>query len=462
MRGWAAEIDLPVLLERLEAARQRHRVAGFALALADTGGARYAGGGGLADRATARAVDADTLWRVGSVTKVFTAMATMVAARRHGFTLDTPLRELVPDPPVANPWEATDPVRVVHLLEHTAGLLDLSKREFDSSDPAPLSLAQAFALNPGSRTLQWPPGRHFSYSNTGPGLAALVIETRDGRPYEAFVTAEVLRPLGMAASGFAAEDPAAGRLAQGYGPDGVTPLPYWHVLYRAFGGLNATTQDMARFLHWMLVPATAIVLTPEEFTRLQTPESTLSARAGLRHGYAKGLYEYVRDGRVWLGHGGDADGTLARVGWWREGGMGYFLAINAFKPEAIEEMQGIVEAALTEGAPPASPPPVAVVDSTELDALTGCYVKLTQRFAWGDEEGEPVLTLRRDGDHLVAIDALGASQPLLPVSPRLFCRAGDPVATSAIVSDREGNLVLQGVPGNLQRRSRDAEGRCVR
>ena len=460
--GPSLALDLPGLLSTLESLRARHAVAGFGLAVVKQGQPVYVGGGGTADRQSGRAVDGDTLWRIGSVTKVFTGIATLIALRNVDEGLDTPLRTIVPEAPFVNPWETSDPLRVGHLLEHTAGLSDLSRIEFDSTDPKPLSLDEAFRLDPSSRVLRWPPGRYASYSNVGAGLAALAIERLSGEEYESFVASRILRPLGMSSAGFRLEGSTEARLAQGYDSDGVKPLPYWHVLYRAFGGLNADGRDMARFLQWLLDPSRAPVLSPEEMSQLETPRTTLAARSGLRYGYAKGLYQYVHDGFVWMGHGGDADGYLSRLGYRREAGTGYFLVINAFKPQALREMQDAVETALERGFSRPEPPPVMAVASSELESMAGCYRTVTRRFTWQDGGDEESLTVRVQGDHLVTIPATGPERDLWPVTPQHFRRADETVATSAIVRDLDGHLILQGDMGNLRRESGlpDAGG-CV-
>lgn len=452
--------DVPALLDALDAVRERHGAAGFGLAIVEDGRIAYVGGRGLADRATGRTVAPDTLWRVGSITKMFTAVATTIAGREHGFGLDAPLRQIVPDAPFDNPWEATDPLRIAHLLEHTGGLLDLSRREFDSSDPKPLTLAEAFAVDPGSRLLQWPPGRHMSYSNVGAGLASLAIERATGRRYEDFVRERVLAPLGMTSAGFhpVVADPA--RLARGYDRDGASPIPYWHTLYRAFGGLNATAGDMARMVAWLIAADPRPVLSEAERARLETPGTTLSARSGLRYGYAAGLYHYIHGGIPWMGHGGDADGYLSRLGYVRARGTGYFLVINAFQGDTIDEMQALVEGALSARWPRPPPAPVVALSRGALEAFAGCYATVTRRFLWGEDADDPVLTVTVEGDHLLAVNPLGRERRWHPVNARHFRRDDEPVATIAIVPDPDGRLVIQGDIGNLARQAPGESTRC--
>lgn len=452
----ADAVDVPALLGRLEALRTQHGVAGVGLVIVADGRVVHEGGLGLADVATGRAADARTRWRIGSITKSITALATLVAAHDHGFTLDDPVRALVPDAPFTNRWEATDPVRVVHLMEHTAGFLDLTRKEFDSNDAAPLSLAQAFAVDPASREAQWPPGRYSSYSNSGAGLTALVIERRTGQRFEDFVAKRILEPLGMSESTFFPAPAGRDRLAIGYDRDGVTPIPYWHTLYRAFGGLDASLGDMGRYIRWLIDPSTASVVPAETVHRMAHPRSTSSAAAGLDYGYGLGLYSYVHRGLLLTGHGGDADGYLSRLGFHRESRRGYFLTINAYHGEALADLQEALEAAVFSDVPRPSPPPLHTMAPAALQRLAGCYVPVTRRFPSADPPEDTPLRVLVEGDHLVTMAADGPRKKLIPVTDRFFRRADEPVATSAFVDD-DGTLMLQGDMGNLRR---SAAGGC--
>jgi len=456
----ADAMDIVRLLGELDALRTRYGIAGVGLVIVADGRVLHEGGLGIADRASGRPADATTRWRIGSVTKSFTALATLIASREQGFSLHDPVRTLVPGAPYSNPWEATAPVRVVHLLEHTAGFLDLSRREFDSSDPAPLSLAEAFAVDATSREVRWPPGRYSSYSNSGAGLAALVVEVRTGQRFEDFVASRVLAPLGMTETGFFPGPPELhARLAVGYDRDGVTSMPYWHTLYRAFGGLDASLRDMGRYLRWLLDPAVAPIVPPELVLGMGQQTSTLSAAAGLEYGYGLGLYGYNHAGVPLIGHGGDADGYLSRLGFHRGSGRGYFLSINAYHGAALGEMQAAVEDALLEGVPRPAPPSPSVPDASALRALEGCYAPVTRRFPSDDPPEDPPLRVVVHSGRVFTETPTGMRRVLVPVTGRLFRRGDEPVATSAFVDDA-GELMLQGDMGNLRRIAAGLDAPC--
>ena len=163
------------LIGNLETVRAEQAVAGFGLAVWSAELGLQSGTGGIADRESGRPVTADTLFRIGSITKTFNALAIMLLDEEGRLDLQAPLCEIVPDVPLDNPWAGAYPVRVAHLLEHSSGLLDMTREEFAQNEPFP-TLAAALAWRPQARAVQWPPGLHHVYSNANAGLVGLVIE----------------------------------------------------------------------------------------------------------------------------------------------------------------------------------------------------------------------------------------------------------------------------------------------
>ncbi|UCE90465.1 MAG: beta-lactamase family protein, partial [Pseudomonadota bacterium] len=376
------EADVSRLLETLDAVRREHNVAAFALTLVNADAVLWTGARGIADRRTQRPATADTLFRIGSITKTFTALALLMAEQQGLLRLDDALLALAPDAPLANPWRNTQPVQLSHLLEHTAGLLDLTRAEFDHSDPKPLTLRDALQLSPDARVAHWAPGLHSSYSNAGAGLAAYALEHVSGKRFEDYVESQLFAPLAMSNAGFFLDAQTRQRLATGYDTDGETVIPYWHMIFRPFGAINATPREMAGFVQLLLnrgrigkrrlLPAAAIA-------RMETPRTTLAATAGLSYGYGLGNYQFVHNGFLFHGHGGDGDGYLAHLAYNRDSGMGYFLVINAFNGRALREMRSHVQDFMVRGLTP-SPPPAA--PGTAGSQLTGRYVPVTRRFPW--------------------------------------------------------------------------------
>jgi CubicO group peptidase (beta-lactamase class C family) len=444
----AAPLDLEPLLAAIEQQRIAHRVAGVGLTIVSAHRVLWTGGFGVNDWAKREPVGADTLFRIGSITKVFTAATALVLEQEGRLRLDDPVRRYVPSPPYRNDWERTAPVTIAQLLEHTAGFQDLTKEEFDSSDPTPLTLEQGFAIRPDAHFTRWKPGLHSVYSNFGYGLAGLVIQRVSGRRYEDEVMAKLIEPLGMASSGFFLDDAARARLATGYDTDGRTPIRYWHMIFRPFGGLNSTARDMGALVQLLLNRGRhggRQVLSAEALERMETPRTSLAARNGLTFGYGLGVNQSYWRGVLFYGHAGDGDGYLARFGYNRESGLGYFVVINAFDHDALRALRAEVEGAIVRTLPPRDPAPAAQVPADTLKRYVGDYELAAWRMPWTTPE-----QAHTDGLRVLMIDSVlytqaadGTRAALIPVTERHFRREGEPAATSAFVEDEDGELYLE-------------------
>lgn len=441
------------LVADLDTLRAGYAVPGFALTLWSGAHGLQGATAGLADLDSGRSVTAQTMFRIGSITKTFNALAVMLLVEGGRLDLDTPLRKIVPDVPVENPWADTHPVRIGHLLEHSSGLLDITREEFDHQQPF-ATLEAAFSYRPQARMVQWPPGLHFVYSNANAGLVGLVIERAGGEDYARFLIERVLRPLGMPSASLSDDAPTRRRLATGYDTDGRTPIPYWHMIFPPLGAINLIPREMGGLLELFLRQGRVgnrRLLSASAIERMQRPAMTLGARNGLSYGYGPGLDQYVRDGFHWYGHGGDGDGYLSHFAYNREADAGYFLTINAFKHDALDAMRSRVQDHLTQALPRPQPSPEEADAGTLGSPLTGTYVSVTRRFEWQSPETMEAdrLQLVLQGGTLYTLSASGR-HALIPVDAHLFRRAGQPLATIA-VSGQDGQMYLQADFGNYRR-----------
>ena len=190
----AADQDLQPLLDKIEATRREYAIPGVGMAIVSRDKVLWVGGFGAMDLETRRPVTADTMFRIGSVTKMFTALGLIMLDEEHKLRLDGPVREFAPEAPYTNPHEQEHPVTIAHLLEHTAGLQDLTKAQFEHSDPKPLTLEEGLAFDAASRAVRWKPGLHAVYSNAGYGLAGYVLQTVAKVRYEDFIAERIFRP----------------------------------------------------------------------------------------------------------------------------------------------------------------------------------------------------------------------------------------------------------------------------
>ncbi|HZH79430.1 MAG TPA: serine hydrolase domain-containing protein [Archangium sp.] len=259
------------------------RLVGWQVMVSRRGKVAHLSSYGLADREAGRAVEPDTLWRIYSMTKPLTSVAAMMLWEEGAFELSDPVSRWLPEftqprvymgGPAARPVTvpATEPIRVWHLLTHTAGLTygfhrvhvtdELHRlRGFELGAPEGHDLAacvRAWAELP----LTFQPGAEWNYSVATDVLGRLV-EVVSGQSLEAFFAERILGPLGMTDTAFWCPEDKQGRLAALYAgtpsrPQAVrydvegqraTKPPTW---LSGGGGLVSTTRDYTRFT-WMLL-----------------------------------------------------------------------------------------------------------------------------------------------------------------------------------------------------------------
>ena len=274
-------------LQRIDTHFKRYvdegRLAGWQVMVSRRGRVAHLSSYGLADREAGRAVEPDTIWRIYSMTKPITSVAAMMLWEQGAFDLNDPISKWLPEfgePRVYTGGSAakyttvpaTEPIRVWHLLTHTAGLTygfhrvhvtDEIYRNagFEFGNPRGFDLAQcveAWAQLP----LAFQPGSEWLYSVATDVLGRLV-EVVSGQSLDAFFADHILRPLGMVDTGFHVEEDRQHRLAALYAkPAGghemvrfdqlgatIAKEPRW---FSGGGGLASTIRDYSRFT-WMLL-----------------------------------------------------------------------------------------------------------------------------------------------------------------------------------------------------------------
>jgi serine beta-lactamase-like protein LACTB len=222
---------------------------GLSIALVDGQRVAWAEGFGFADLDRRTPASPATAYRVGSISKLFTAIALLQLVERGKVDLARPLAEYLPDLGIENPFLAgAGPVLLRQVPSHVAGL----PREpaigsyFDGSGATP---ADALRSVRGA-TLVHPPGRVLKYSNLGVSLLGSVIERASGETYSAYQEKHVLGPLGMRSSAFTREARIAAVAATGYMQNRdrtLWPAPTFELGTIAAGNLYSTVEDLARF-----------------------------------------------------------------------------------------------------------------------------------------------------------------------------------------------------------------------
>jgi hypothetical protein len=189
------------------------------------------------------------------------------------------------------------------------------------------------------------------------------------------------------------------------------------------------------------------LLTEKMVDRLEHPETTLAARAGLDYGYGLGIYQSQRDGHSLFGHGGDGDGYLAHFAYSLESRRGYFVVINAFTHEPLRRMRAVIEDYILRGLPDPVYPSYKL-SRQELGRFAGTYRRQTTRF--GSVDADQWIEVTVDKDKLVTTWPGGKSSELIPVTSNQFRRPNQSIATTVFIAE-DGKLYLQGPIGNYAR-----------
>lgn len=266
----------------------------------------------------------NTLYRVGSITKTLTAIAIMQMIEQGKFTLDTPVRSLIPEVPIVNSYEDTHPVRLVHLLEHTAGFDDMHFKGMYREKEILNAHSTAFNVDPEPLKVRWLPGTMHSYSNPGYGVLGAIIERHSGQSWEDYIRSHVLNPLAMNHSVLTIAEAKSLEHAIPYTDDNV-PTDYSALYLRAAGVLWSTPEDLSKLARFFMTQGRTApqVLRAESIQQMLTVHSTLAANAGLPFGYSLGLYQSIRSQRVYIGHNGGITGFSATMGYDPVSGIGY-------------------------------------------------------------------------------------------------------------------------------------------
>ena len=236
---------------------QRRIVTGFSLALVDDQRIVYSKGFGYADKEGKIPAAGDTVYRAGSISKLFTALAAMQLAEQGKLDIDAPATNYDPQFRIVIPFAGAKPITLRQLMCHRSGLIRESPvgGYFDDSEPSVAdsiaSLAQCVLVNP--------PGTKTRYSNIGVTLVGQVVSKVAGISFEEYQNENLLGPMGMVNSGFRLNRALRARLATAFmrvADEGDAfheiKAPVFQLGTIPAGNLYTTAQDLGRFISFLL------------------------------------------------------------------------------------------------------------------------------------------------------------------------------------------------------------------
>ena len=302
---------------------------GAVVMVVEAGETTFSRGYGYADLEARTPVDPErTLFRIGSITKLFVWTAVMQLVEQGSVDLNEDVNTYLSTLRVPDTYPA--PVTMAHLMAHTAGFEDRSVGLFARTPDAVRPLAELLAGGLPARVR--PVGEAAAYSNHGAALAGLVVEDVSGRAWNDYLEAHILGPLGMTRSTGEQPVPAAleGDLAVGYdvAAGAFVRRSFDYVPLAPAGSMSATGSDMARFMLAHLQGGTyegATLLRPETVQDMQRTHAAQDPRLS---GSAHGFIEQVFQGRRTIGHGGGIVAFHSLMALVPGDDLGLFIAYN--------------------------------------------------------------------------------------------------------------------------------------
>jgi serine-type D-Ala-D-Ala carboxypeptidase/endopeptidase len=365
--GWGADLDLSDKVDRLVAPYIEHQVVmGVSVGVLADGQQRVAGYGRLsADRD--QQPDGDTVYEIGSMTKVFTGLLLAMAVSRGEVSLETTVQELMPDAFSQTPG-AQQPIQLWHLATHTSGLPRLpgNLRPAMASNPYADYTADHLDTFMQSATLTEAPGKQAEYSNLGMGLLGELLTRRADLSYEQLVLQRIAQPLAMNSTGITLRDSMAPRLAPPHSADAAPEHGWDFQALAGAGAVRSTANDLLLFLAAHLDPSQSELSEAIDLAwqvHWQPPGDG---------NFAMGLGWHVRDGHTrW--HNGQTGGYRAMALVSRQLRLAVVVLANTASPELDRLAEDLFRMAAGGSVQPREFPPAVVVAPEVMQRYVGRY-----------------------------------------------------------------------------------------
>jgi len=429
-----------ILVDRIDA---QHQSVGIVVGVIGPEGRRVIAYGHL-EKGDPRTLDGDTVFEIGSATKVFTSLLLADMVQRREVALDDPVAKYLP-PGVKMPERNGRVITLVDLATHTSGLppLPANLKPKDPGNPyADYSVDQLYQFLSGYQ-LTRDIGSQYEYSNLGGGLLGHVLARRAGMDYETLVRTRICDPLGMNNTRITLTPEMKARLAVGHNR-ALDPVENWDLPTLAgAGALRSTANDMLTFLaanlgyiKSPLAPAMAAMLK----VRRPTGQRGFDVAIGW-HLYKTTNTELVE-------HNGGTGGYRSYIGFDPKQRVGVVALSNTATMAGVDDIgRHMLDASVPLTMPPKERQEISV-DPKLFDQYVGTYA-----FTPG-----AILTITRDGAHLFAQLTGQGKIEIFPESPRdYFAKIVD--AQITFVTDNSGRateLVLH--QGGIDQHAKRFEG----
>lgn len=359
-------------------------IAGLSIAVARGPRLILAKGYGYADLENDVPATAETVYRIGSITKQFTAVLIMQLVEAGKLSLDDPLTRFLPDYPTHG-----HRITIHHLLNHTSGIKSytgLGPKLWQTTFRLDLSHQELIDLFK-NEPLDFPPGQGYAYNNSAYYLLGVIIEKVTGMNYADVVEKRIFGPLGMSGSHYCRQRPLIKHRARGYQVMKGTLVNAPPISMRipgAAGGLCSTVLDLVK---WQRALIEHRLIGRASYERLITPTRLAD---GVKVSYGFGLAMTELGGHRRIGHGGSVNGFTGVTWYYPDDDLTTVVLTNTggsrVTPAQIEER--IARAILNLPEPEIKD---IALSSEERRRYVGTYAVGSQRITVSDEGGKLVL-----------------------------------------------------------------------
>lgn len=388
-------------VQRLEAITARFvtdgRLPGAAVGIVRDGRLVWSHGYGFADREAGRRPDADTLYRVASITKTFTASSILQLRDAGRLRLDDPLVAHVPEAAaITNPFGPVEDITVRRLLLHTSGLR--GEHPIDDPTQEPFGSIAEVVRDFPKIAVVIPPDTQTKYCNIGYQMLGAVVERVSGMPFSGYVHDRLLAPLGLTRTAFDPDpaDCAVGYFGRSYSDHLARASVHPSGLFEADGGLWSCVSDLARWCAFWLGVGGDDVLARTSRAEMLRP--WIVSDDGWTEAQGLCLYWQRRGEERYVGHAGGLHGFITRFALAPDDGVGAIALLNGMGDAtklAFDLLEHAVESQRARPLPQPEPP----------TPVPDAYAPLLGRFHW-EEFAEVCIVEWRDGS-LTLVDPDG-------------------------------------------------------
>jgi CubicO group peptidase (beta-lactamase class C family) len=409
-------------------ALQRGDIAGGTVAVVKGGQLIFAQGYGYADLKSKKPVVADrTLFRPGSVSKLFTWTAVMQLVEQGKLDLDRDVNTYL-DFKIPDKFGA--PITLRNIMTHSSGFEESVTDTFVEKPEQQYPLRDYLIKRMPARI--FPPGKVVAYSNYATTIAGYIVQRVSGEKFEDYIANHIFKPLGMNHASFAQPLPPAlqADMATGYKQaSDPTPVPFEVVQASPAGALSATATDMAKFMIAHLHDGAGL-LKPETAKAMHSRNFTFAPE--LLNGFDLGFYQENRNGHRIIGHAGDTVAFHSDLHLVLDADTGLFLSFNSVGKEGeVQEVRWALFRAFLDRYFPFTPPDERTVADPSKDnaRVVGWYTASRRKddaLALLFTLGQTEVAAEPDGTITVAAfkDFSGAVKKWRNVGPLLYREVG--------------------------------------